>query len=414
VDKPYRATRAFRAAGLCGAALAAALALSLGSCSKAEGRSAAAPRVVAITPPEASAPGEFRGAEAFARDYASSGGTAIHAVLPDAAKARDAGAVAAFIAEAAADPRVRAILVAPARAGTAEGFRRAKEGRAGGARAELLCVASGSGEDELALESSADLVVDLDRVYRAYLLPWAAKKMGAKALVAAYAREEEGDPAAVRERSIMSAASADLGLRFAAMTAPAGVGAAAFARAGTGAWLRDYGPDAALYCSDPSLVGPILAGAIAGGGIVVDAAAEATRAAYASALGLDLSSAKGDPKRELRLLEAAAAGLGEGGRLGVWDAGYAEASARGLGEYAMRVCSGAARKDELKDLVAALDARSGGAAWLADYDVDPDTGVRSANRVLLRQDVYVLGKGYLQSALQVVPSKYLALRTDAD
>jgi hypothetical protein len=404
--------------------LLAALALAAGaaSCARAAGAAAPLPRIVVITPSEASAPGEFRGAEAFLRDYSGkpSGGTVVHAVYPDKMKMGDASAVAAFIAESAGDPRVRAIVVAPARAGTAEGFRRAKEARAGGAKTELLCIAAGSsgpaslGEDELVIESAADLVVDLDRVYRAYLIPWAAKKMGAKSLVAAYAREEGADPAAARERAIMSAAAADLGLKYAAQIAPAGVDAAAFARAGTGAWLRDYGPDAALYCSSPALVGPILAGAIAGGGIVVDAAAEADRAAYAAALGLDLSAAKGEPGKERRLLEAAIAPLGERGRLGVWDSGYAESSVEGLGEFAMRVSSGLARKDELKDLVAALDARSQGAAWLADYDVDPDTGVRSANLVLIRQDINVLGRGYLQSALQTVPSKYLIIKAASD
>jgi hypothetical protein len=241
-----------------------------------------------------------------------------------------------------------------------------------------------------------------------------AQKMGAKAVVAAYSHDEASDPAALRERAIMSAAAAELGLKYRATIAPAGVDAAAFVRSGSGSWLRDLGPDAALYCASPALVGAVLAGAIAGGGFVVDAAGESTRAAYAAALGLDLSSAKGQAKKELRLIGDAVAALGYRGRFGLWDASYAEASVEGLGEFAMRVCKGVAKKEELKDFLAALDARSAGAAWLADYDVDPDTGVRSANRILIRQDVYVLGKGYLQSALRAVPPKYLALRPDAD
>jgi hypothetical protein len=409
-----RATRFF-AAALPGAAAFGALLVAL-ACSKAPASATAAPRVVLITPAEAAAPRQFRGAEAFVRDYSSSSkGSAVHAVFPESRGSGDPGAIAAFIAESARDPRVAAILVAPAPEGTAEGFRRAKATRGGASRPGLLCVASGSSEEALVIESSADLVVDLDRLYRSYIAVWAAKKMGASALVAAYARAEADDPDARRERAIMAAASAELGLRYAALIAPKGLDAAAFVRAGTGAWMRDYGPkDVALYCSDAALLGPLLAGAVAGGGIVAEAAGETTRAACAQALGIDLSEAKGDPLKERRLLEKAAIGLGMSGRLGLWDSGYAEESTRGLGEFAMRVCSGAARKDELKGLVAALDARSGGAAWLADYDVDPDTGVKSSNRVLLRQDVYVLGKGYLQSALQAVPSKYLALVAGTD
>jgi hypothetical protein len=403
--------RANRLAGilLLSAATGLGVAVLLGACSKSGDKGAESPRVVVVTPSEAAAPGEFRGAEAFVRDHAGPGGVALHAVFPDRLRPGDAAGIAAFVSASAGDPRTKAVLVAPALAGTAEGFRRAKE-----ARPDLFCIAAGSTEDPLLIESASDLVVDLDRVYRAYLIPWAAKRMGAGALVAAYTREEGQDPESLRECAIMSAASADLGLKFAAKTAPAGVDPAAFVRAGSGSWLRELGPDAALYCSSPVLAAPVLAGAIAGGGMVVDVAGEATRSSYASALGLDLSSAKGDPSKERRLVEAAVEALGGRGRFGMWDAPFAEASVEGLGEFAVRASSGAARKDEIKDIVAALDARSRGAAWIADYDIDPDTGVRSANHVLLRQDTYVLGKGYLQSALQAAPAKYLSLRADAD
>jgi hypothetical protein len=391
------------------------------SCSKPRATQAPAARVVIITPSEAMAPREFRGAEALARAYPAKGakGELSHAILPGKAAPGDKklksgdkpgaeiseAAVASFIAGVAADPRVKAIVVDPALPGSAEGFRRAKE-----SRPDLFCVAGGSREDGLAIEASVDLVIDLDRVYRAYLIPWAAKKMGAKALVAVYTRAEDADSLASRERAIMSAACAEFGLKYAAMVPPAGAEATAYARAMTGPWLRDYGPDAALYCSDDALVEPIIAGAIAGGGIVVDAAGSATRAVYAAALGLDLSSAKGDARKERRLLEKAIVDLGAGGRFGLWDADYVEASVEGLGEFALRVALGSARKDDLKELIAALAARFPDAAWLAAYDIDQDTGIKSANRILLREDVYALGTGYLQSALQAVPAKYLVLR----
>jgi hypothetical protein len=399
-----------------GLAVVAALlaATEFASCSKAGGAAAEHPRVLVITPSEAQAGPEFRAAEALVRAYESKGekGKVTRVELPDK-PAKGGGmeaTIAAFIAEAAGDLRVKAIVAIPALPGSSEGFRLAKEARAGGGKPGLLCLAGESSEDELSIEASADLVVDLDRVYRAYLVPWAAKKMGAKALVAVFARGEEADPRFAREREIMSAASADLGLKYLAAEVPAGVDAAAYARAMTGAWFRDFGRDTALHCSDPVLAAPLVSGAIAGGGIIVDAGGGATRAAYAAALGLDLSPAKGDARKERALVEAAAVALGLRGRLGLWEADYGRECALGLAEYALRAVSGAAKKDELKDFAAALGAGSPDAAWLVDYDVDPETGVRSANRILLRQDVYVLGSGYLQSALQAVPAKYLSIR----
>ncbi len=391
---------------------ALALAAALPSCARHGSVVASPPRVVIVTPTEAAAGGAFRGAEAFVRSNEAKGprGGATHAVFPD--KPASGGAEAAFsdfVAAAARDPLVKAIVVNPALPGCAEGFRLAREARLKDSRPEILCVAGDSREDGLVIEASADLVVDLDRVYRAYLIPWAARKMGAKALVAAYARGEDSDPVAARERAIMSAACSELGLRYAAMVAPPGVDSAGYARAMTGTWLRDFGPDAGLYCSAAELAPPLLAGAIAGGGIAADLAAGPTRAAYAAALGLDLGEAKGDPRKERRIVEDAVARLGGRGRFGLWEADYAEASVEGLAEFAARAASGAPRRDDAKDLLAALGARAPAAAWLAAYDVDPDTGVRSANRVLLRQDIYALGTGYLQSALPVVPAKYLSL-----
>jgi hypothetical protein len=403
----FRITQVF-AAVFCASLLGMALFVS---CAKNAAAPQSLPRIVIVTPSETAAPDAFHAAESFAKSPIEGKPSAefLHLALPD--KPKGESGVASFIVDAAADLRVRAIVVAPAVRGTAEGLRRAKEARKAGS--ELFCVVGGSSDDELAIESSADIIVDLDRVYRAYITVWAAKKMGARSLVAAYEREEASSPAALRERAIMSAAAADLGLGYAAMVAPEGVGDVAFVRAGSGAWLRQYGPDAAFYCSSRELVQSIISGAIGGGGMVVDAAGAASAGAYAAALGVDLSSAKGDSKKERALVEAAAAAVGMKGRLGLWDAADGDACVAGLSEFATRVIKGTAKKDEIKDLTAALDARTG-SAWIADYDVDSSTGVKSANRILVRQDIYLLGKGYLQSALQQVPSKYLYIQASGE
>ncbi len=400
-------------------AFALLLAALCASCALPGKDRAEPPRIVIVTPSEASAPEEFRGAEALALAYSAKGskGEIAHAILPGAeasgnAKASGAvearmrpseASVAAFIVDAASD--AKAVVVDPALPGSAEGFRRAKLAKPG-----LLCLAGGSRELPLAIEASADMVVDLDRAYRAYLIPWAAKKMGVKTLVAIYGQDGDADPSTARERAIMSEASTDLGLKYASMIAPKGADAVAYARAMTGAWLRDYGPDASLYSPDAELAVPLIAGSLAGGGLIVDEAGEATRSTYAAAIGMDLGPARGDAKMERALVERALDALGVRGRFGEWDAGYARSSVEGLGEFALRVVEGRARKDVLKDLIAAIDSRSPGASWLAAYDIDPETGVRSANRVLLRQDVYAFGSGYLQSALQAVPEKYLSIR----
>lgn len=411
-----RITPALRLAAL--ALAAASVSAGLASCARGAASPAASPVVVLVTGGEAATSLEYRGAEDLVAAYAGASGAAPgsaavrHLALPD--KPKGESAVASFIADAASDPRVAAIVVEPAPAGTARGLRKAKEARSSAKGGPLLCIAAASSEDILDIESSADLVFELDRAYRAYIVAWEAKKMGASALVAAYGLEAAATPDAQRERAIMAAAASELGMRYAAQVSPKGVEGPAFVRSASGSWLRDYGPAAALYCAEPELAPSLIAAAVAGGGILVDAAGSATVGAYAEALGADLSSAKGDAKKERALVEKAVAALGMKGRLAAWDSAFGRASVAGLGEFAMRVVKGAAKRDGLKDLTAALDARSGGAAWMADYDVDAATGVKSQNRILLRQDAYALGSGYLQSALRQVPQKYLLIRGSAD
>jgi hypothetical protein len=396
-----------------GLAISAAVFALAGAACTAPRKAASAGRVVVITPKDDLAPGPYAGAEDFVRERAKKGDPGeVHAILPDGIAPGDKRkggaetAMADFVAKAAADPAVKAIVVDPALPGCAEGFRRAKA-----ARPELVCVAGDSREDQLALESSADLVVDLDRVYRAYLVPWAAKKMGAKSLVAVYSAAEGLDQLAAgyaaREQAIMSAAAGDFGIKYVSIETPPGTDAAAFARAMTGSWLKDNGPGAALYCSDPAIATSLLAGAIAGNGYLVDAAAAATSPAYAAVLGLDLSPAKGEARKERSIVEREVSRLGLKGRLGLWDADYERASVTGMAEFAQRAAAANGASDPRTQLLAALSAAAPGGAWIAAYDIDPSTGVKSANHVLLREDVYVLGSGYLQSALQQVPVKYL-------
>ncbi len=176
----------------CAAAMCALVLAALGtSCSVSEKGRALPPRDSIVTPSETLAPEEYRGAEALAQVYSAKDakGEIVHAMLPDekasgktkastaAAKATlpSEAAVAAFIADAASDPRVKAIVVDPALPGSAEGLRRAKKAKPG-----LLGFAGGSREDVLAIEASADIVVDLDRVLSRLSYPLGGQEDGGK------------------------------------------------------------------------------------------------------------------------------------------------------------------------------------------------------------------------------------------
>jgi hypothetical protein len=50
-----------------------------------------------------------------------------------------------------------------------------------------------------------------------------------------------------------------------------------------------------------------------------------------------------------------------------------------------------------------------GAKWNADYYTDAGTGVRNKNFILVRQDTYIFGKGYMGMSEVEVPEKYFEI-----
>jgi len=93
-------------------------------------------------------------------------------------------------------------------------------------------------------------------------------------------------------------------------------------------------------------------------------------------------------------------------RFGAWAYPYGSAVTSGLGEYALRVIEGTAKKGELSDLYAAFGEYTPGASWNGSYDRDAWTGEESSNHVLLYMDTYVFGRGFLPVTKLQIPDSY--------
>jgi hypothetical protein len=61
-------------------------------------------------------------------------------------------------------------------------------------------------------------------------------------------------------------------------------------------------------------------------------------------------------------------------------------------------------------MLSAFEKYTPGAAWNASTYTDLNTGKTDGNHFLIYEDTYVFGKGYLGSAKQVVPTKYLTYK----
>ncbi len=354
---------------------------------------------------------ELRGAEKLMEIYGDEahGGMIKHVTYPDNFMQEMETTISQLVG-LSDDPMMKAIIASTAVPGTTEAYRRIKE-----KRPDIICLAGNSQEDPGVIGSIADLTVNANDIYRGYLIPVAAQKMGAKNFVHISFPRHMSYELLSRRRNIMEATCNDIGLKFHFETAPDPVsdvgvaGAQQFILEKVPAWLEKYGKDTAFFCTNDAHTEPLIRQIVAHGGYFVEADLPSPLMGYPGALGIDLSAEKGDFQAIVKKIEEVVKENGASGRLGTWAFSYGYTNSIGLVELARRVIDGEAQLD-LKSLVAAFEKYTPGAKWNGSYYVDINTGIENKRHVLLYQDTYVFGKGYLGLTSLQVPEKYFAIR----
>jgi len=355
---------------------------------------------------------DIRGAQQLLKEHGAvkDGGIFQHITYPDDFMSQQETFISSVVA-LADDPLMKAIVVNQAIPGTTEAFKRVRA-----KRPDILLLAGEPHEDPLVIQSGADLAASNDFINRGYTIIWAAKQLGAKAFVHISFPRHMSYESLGRRRAIMEEACKDLGLKFYFETAPdptsdVGIaGAQQFILEKVPQWVQKYGKDSAYFCTNDAHTEPLLKQLLAYGGIFVEADLPSPLLGYPGALGIDLKAEAGNFPAILKKVEAAVVAKGGKGRFGTWAYSYGFTVSAGLGEFAMRVVEGKAKKDSLKDLFAAYAKYTPGAKWNGAYYVDMGTGVRAKNQILVYMDTYVFGKGYLPTTKQKVPEKYYQIK----
>ena len=354
---------------------------------------------------------ELRGAELLIQKYgnAAEGGMITHITYPDHFMSEMETTIGQLLG-LADDPQMKVIVANTAVPGTAEAFRRIRE-----KRSDILLFAGSVQEDPEVITTAADLSLTKDNISRGYTIPLGAKKMGAKTFVHISFPRHMSYELLGRRRAIMEAACKDLGLQFVFETAPdptsdVGVaGAQQFILEKVSAWLEKYGKDTAFFCTNDAHTEPLLKRIAELGGYFVEADSPSPLMGYPGALGVDLAQEKGDWPAILKKVEEAVVKAGGGERMGTWVYSYGYTTSAAMAEFGKRIVEGKAKLESMKDLIACYDDLTPGAKWNASYYTDAGTGVSNKKMVLVRQDTYVFGKGYLGVADVEVPEKYFQI-----
>lgn len=354
---------------------------------------------------------DLRGAEALIEKYGAvaDGGMIQHVTYPDNFM-DEAETTIAVISGLADDPMMKAVIVNQAIPGTTEAFRRIKE-----KRPDIICIAGEAHEDPAVIQSSADLVINNNFLARGYLIIHTAHELGCDTFVhISFPRHMSYETLSSRA-AIMEKACADFGMKYVFETAPdptsdVGVaGAQQYILEKVPAWIEKYGKNAAFFCTNDAHTEPLLKQLLAYGGYFIEADLPSPLMGYPGALGIDLSEQAGDFPAILKKVEQAVVDKGGAGRFGTWAYSYGYTNSAALGQHAINVVKGESELTKISDVMKSYGEYTPGAEWNGNYYQNPNTGVKVDNHILIYQDTYIMGKGYMHATDIEVPEKYLSV-----
>ena len=351
----------------------------------------------------------LRGAELMLERYGNSseGGMITHVTYPDNFMSEMEVTIGQLVG-LADDPKMKAIVVNQAVPGTAEAFRRIRE-----RRPDILLLAGNIQEDPAVVTAAADIAVNGDDISRGYLIPLAAKKLGAKTFVHISFPRHMSYETLARRRAVMEEACRDLGMKFVFETSPdptsdVGVaGAQQFILEKLPAWLEQYGKDTAFFCTNDSQREPMLKRIAECGGYFVESDSPLI---YSGALGIDLSQERGDWPALLGKIERVIVDAGQGGRMASWAYSIDYTCSVALTGFARKVLEGKAKVDNVRELMNCFTEATPGVGWNSSYYTDAGTGVRNRKLVMVYEDTYVFGRGFLGMTEVDVPEKYFRIK----
>ena len=354
----------------------------------------------------------YRGAERLIKEYGdvANGGMIKHVTMPDNFMSEMETTISQIVG-LADDPKVKVIVVDDAIPGTTEAFRRVKE-----KRKDILCFAGEPQEDPNVITSTADFAIGVDNIMRGYLIINTAKKLGAKTFVHISFPRHMSYELLSRRRAIMEQACKDLGLKFAFETAPdptsdVGVaGAQQFILEKVPAWVQKYGKDSAFFCTNDAQTEPLLKQVAKQGAIFVEPDLPSPLMGYPGAFGIDLKDEAGDWPAIMKKVEKAVIDAGGKGRMGTWPYSYGWSTVCALAEYGKRITEGKAKLYNLKDLWKCYDKYTPGAEWNGAPYYDMAKQMKIKKFVLVYEDTYVFGRGYMGVTKEKVPEKDIKLK----
>ena len=96
--------------------------------------------------------------------------------------------------------------------------------------------------------------------------------------------------------------------------------------------------------------------------------------------------------------------------MGTWTFSYGYTTTAALTEFGKRIVEGKAKLKSKNDLMNAFGTYTPGSKWNGAYYTDLNTGITKKNYVMVYQDTYMFGRGYMNATSVTVPDKYTKIQ----
>ena len=96
--------------------------------------------------------------------------------------------------------------------------------------------------------------------------------------------------------------------------------------------------------------------------------------------------------------------------MGTWSSSIPWCNTCAMVEYGKRIVEKKAKLPSMKDYLACLEKYTPGAKWNGRQYLDLATGTRNKKYIMVYQDTYIFGKGYMHTTDVKIPKKYESLK----
>jgi hypothetical protein len=310
---------------------------------------------------------EYRGAERVIRKYGAD--RVKHVTYPDNFMVEQETMIAQIL-NLAADPQVKAIIIAQGVPGSMAAMKKVRE-----LRPEVIFILDNPHEDPHQVASYADLCLIPDDLMRGQTIVELAHRMGAENFVHYSFPRHMSQELLARRKDIMEAKAKELGMGFSYVNAPDPTGdqglpgAQKFILEDVPREIAQYGKDTAFFSTNCGMQEPLIRAVMDNGAIFAEQCCPSPTHGYPGALGIPITEEQAGDMAQIRnAIQQKVTEANQNGRMATWPISIGIVTIEAAAELAVAAVKGEIDVTDPVVVKAAMENASGVEVTLVQFE----------------------------------------------